>query len=181
MDLVCTLIFSNGAMREQGGENSLRKFAKSLVKISTAIFQFMVRIITSVLPVFTKLSPLINSVTEFLTVVLPSVFLLELSRTDGKVASKIADQPLMVILTELQLQSLRLPKKLYLINIQRVYFLKAMEQSIAFFYFFFWSTTANWSPSFLKNRRTKIFRFACEYSFVFLTPFTTQDASTAFA
>ena len=103
--------FSNGAMRDEGGRNSSRKSARSLARTSTVISAFTVPITISVLPDFTKLSPLTNSATAFPTAELPSVFPSERSKTVGKAVLKTADLHPMATRTGLQRSLSRPPRR----------------------------------------------------------------------
>ena len=154
MVLVCLLTSLTVPCVNKVVKNFSNKSAKSLVKISIVTSASMVRIITKGSLVFTKLSPLTNSVTEFQTVVHPFVFQSERFRTDGKVASKTAVQHRMVIPTELRQQSSKLRKKHSLNLTSFIDFRKGDGSFHRLFYFLFFITTTNSSSSSLIKRST---------------------------
>ena len=129
--------FSNGLCVTKEEKSFLRKSAKSSERTLSVTSAYMERKIISDSLAFTKPNRLINSAMEFRTVGLRFAFQSERFRTDGKVVWKTVVPLPMGILTKSPLRSSRPPRKLLLNRYFYTSQTKAMEQSIAFFIFFF--------------------------------------------
>ena len=106
--------FSNGAMRDQGGEELFKKICEEFGKnIDRHISVYGADNNQRLTGLQMKLSQLINSATASPIVEHPYESQLERYRTVGKVALKIDAQLLTVIRIRLQLLSSRQLKKLY--------------------------------------------------------------------
>ena len=129
--------FSNGAMREQGGEELFKKiceeFGKNIDRHISVYGADNNQRLTGLHETqsIDKFSYGVSDRGASIRIPVGTI------QDDGKVASKIVVQHRMVILTELQLQSSKLRKKHSLSLLVLPILKKAMGHSIAFFIFFF--------------------------------------------